>query len=1007
MNRAQKRKLERDLAKQPKDVRELVKVWRMENSPNGDIPVYAFMTYGWTFPLYWSQQGKIKSGVSNDPFDDGTTRMKQACSKKTDIAEQPRVIKELKQVWEIPVELVGLDKSKANKIRNIFDSRCNKALSKYKVKDATSPLVGEEWYREISIEEIKALRTKIWEELLIELGTKAIEKVYKKMSPKGLQTPAIKAIIKEFKEYTSRFKGIAPTGFGKTVVAFLTITKLKAHGLLKNRVVMMAAPNQFLANKNAAAFDEYAIGNKVKGIYNIPVFSGSDLGFAESHIEVLERNEKLASIIQGYLQDDPTAIIVLHTCNPSVQLVDEVLDSIGINEIDFAICDEAHTLASTYDSRWNFVLQDDKVKIKSRFFLTATEKTLSNPDFLEHVPNRGNRVAKFNYMNNKDIFGDYCFKFSFAQGVDAGHIVPMIAKVFEYSNSNSAVSDMLSLVDSLDIPELQDVKDELGRTVLFDKKLARTLVSIMSIFEKEDRNKLLTICSRNSHVDLLVKVVKAIQSTGKYLQDIEVTDIKACDHLPAERQAMLDVIHDSDKKQIVITGPWSITGVDCPSIDAVHWNFTPGTEISITQGTGRGARLSEGKKNVLVSFNLDLNNHLAALRSKISSTVVKLYESQFPSHDVELSTRVRRIVGRTFLSVEKDTEGDIPSSIRLSIDQIYEASSGINFKQFIDSFRNRSTQEELEILAEEFRSTYDSTLLYHKESLVSEILKSSNFKKLINIKLTKVVIDKLLELVESEYNIKGTYSGFNSQLEEDIIPLIVFKLAKKHSVNFLGLKVVNMELIKQDLQKEIIKAVFAPKRLNTILRTSEKYINGIIKINHIFIPVFGGKRKDARDIFRPALFNEAKKRCNLETIYDYDNMKDCLKDVLNNPKFAFLLRGFGDRTTSEEWRQYCRAELGDDKITEIAMNKALQTKKERYGDDLSGINYEVSEETREKLRQSTRNWMLSGGAKMLSEKGNSEKIICPDGHITSKQNAERYCKSRDLDYSKCKEETMS
>ena len=79
------------------------------------------------------------------------------------------------------------------------------------------------------------------------------------MSPRGLQTPAIKAIIKEFKEGTSRFKGIAPTGFGKTVVAFLTIAKLKAQGLLKNRVVMMTAPNQFLANKNAeAAFDEYA-----------------------------------------------------------------------------------------------------------------------------------------------------------------------------------------------------------------------------------------------------------------------------------------------------------------------------------------------------------------------------------------------------------------------------------------------------------------------------------------------------------------------------------------------------------------------------------------------------------------------------------------------------------------------------------------------------------------------------------------------------------------------------
>ena len=94
------------------------------------------------------------------------------------------------------MNFVGLDKSKANKLRNKFDERCNKALSKYKVKDETTPLIGEEWYREISIEEIKALRTKIWEELLIELGTKAIEKVHKKNEPKGTSNSCNKSYHK-------------------------------------------------------------------------------------------------------------------------------------------------------------------------------------------------------------------------------------------------------------------------------------------------------------------------------------------------------------------------------------------------------------------------------------------------------------------------------------------------------------------------------------------------------------------------------------------------------------------------------------------------------------------------------------------------------------------------------------------------------------------------------------------------------------------------------------------
>ena len=831
--RSQRRKLERKLAKQPKEIRELVKVWRMENSPNGDIPVFAFMTYGWTFPLYWSLQGKIKSGVSNDPNDDGTIRMTQACSKKTPIAEQPRVIKELKQVWEIPVDLVGLDKSAANKIRNTFDKRCNSALSKYKVKDVTSPLAGEEWYREISIEEIKTLRSNIWEDLLIELGTAAIKKEYKKMSPRGLQTPAIKAIIKEFKEGTARCKGIAPTGFGKTVVAFLTIAKLKAQGLLKNRIVMMTAPNQFLANKNAAAFNEYAVGNKIRGIYNIPVFSGSDLGFAESHIEVLERNEKLAAIIQGYLQDDPTAIIVLHTCNPSVQLVDDVLDSIGITEIDFAICDEAHTLASTYDSRWNFILTDHKVKIKSRFFLTATEKTLSNPDFLVNVPNRGERVAKFNYMNNKEIFGDYCFKFSFAQGVDAGHIVPMIAKVFEYSNGNTEVSELLEFIDALDIPELKSVTDENGIAYdYFDKKLARSIISIISAFEDEGRNKSLTICSRNAHVDLLIKVAKAIQNSGKYLQGIELTDIKARDYSPSQRQDLLDDIHDSDKKQIVVVGPWAITGVDCPSLDHIHWNFTPGTEISLTQGTGRGARLHKGKQNVLVTFNLDLDNPIALIKSKVSSTILKLHESMFPSHDVKLRERVRRVAGRRFLRVKKDDSSAIEPSIRISLDRIYEATKGYDLLSIINSafihHRNKD-QWATEFILENIDTITEWTEDPNRTLNMMEELSKMFFQKnkvLIN---SATFINKLRKLYEEgifKYPITSDhkYDYFKKELLKDI--------ASGEFIDVIGKFIEIGHLIKHCLKYDSIMIFRCEKPIEACITGygfSRKYIRRFAK----------------------------------------------------------------------------------------------------------------------------------------------------------------------------------
>lgn len=1005
--RNQKRQLERDLAKQTKEVQELVKVWKLENTPNGDIPVYAFLTYGWTFPLNWAQQGKIKSGVSNDPFDDGTTRMNQACSKKTGVCEQPKVIHELKQVWEIPMELVGLDRSKANKIRNVFDVKCNEALSKYKVKDHTSYLVGEEWYREISIEGIKELRSKIWEELLIEYGTKVIEKEYKKIKARGLQIPAIKAIIKEFKNGVSRFKGIAPTGFGKTVVAFLTIALLKAQGLLKTRVVMMTAPNQFLANKNASVFNEYALCNGVKGIYNIPVFSGSDLGFNEDHITVLERKDKLASIIQGYLQDDLNAVVILHTCNPSVELVDDVLDVININTIDFAICDEAHTLASTYDSAWNYVLEDHKVKINSRFFLTATEKTLINPDFLKHVPNRGSRVAKFNYMNNKEIFGNYCFKFSFAQGVDAGHIVPMITKVFQYSNGTSSVADMLQFIDSLDIPELESIKDKLGHTVLFDKKFARTLVSIISIFKNEERNKLLTICSRNSHVELLTQVIKALQDSGKYLQDVEVKDIMACDYTPSRRQNLLDNIHDSNKKWIIITGPWAITGVDCPSIDAVHWNFTPGTEISITQGTGRGARLHEGKQNVLVTFNLDLENTLGVIRGKIASTVGKLYDAMFPSHDVELRNKMISIYGRQFASTESDDSDTIEPSLRISIDQIFEATQGVDFKQFIDSFRNRSTDEEIEILAEEFRTQYSANLIYLKEDLIKEILKSKTLKNLINIKFTEAVIHKVFDLISGEYKIYGRYGlnglgkdkSFIYEVRNNIMPNVINTIAAKKSTNFLGIKLCDSKLItSEEIFNEYYKHVYPS--------SCDKSVYNIFKSMHwrkkeytldTLIPAIGGKSTHAKELIRPAFYNYMKNNYDLKEFTDYKLVKEIKDQLLESGSFDFIKDAFGDRTMSIEWNSFCKEALEEEVYKSIVYKRAAETVVKNDSWSCGEWDDARRQQTGKRLTEQNKN----GQAKKASDAANKVYVTCPDGHVTTRASATTWCRNRGLDRSKC------
>jgi superfamily II DNA or RNA helicase len=358
-----------------------------------------------------------------------------------------------------------------------------------------------------------------------------------------------------------------------------------------------------------------------------------------------------------------------------MELLDEVLYTIGQDTVDFAICDEAHTLASTRNNRRNFILNDGRVKISKRFFLTATEKNLINPDNLQEG-------MVDNFMNNEDVFGKYLFKYSFADGVVNKHVVPFTAKIYEYSSRNYQMSEMLNTLKSMKLEQFESLTVKGDEYTEISPKLAKSIVSIDKTLKES--NKVLVICSRNSHVYSLDVAIRELQNQGKYFQGCDVTNIVASDYTPVQRGEILEDIDQRNNKQIIVVGPWAITGVDCPSIDAVYWNFTPGNEISVAQGTGRGTRIIEGKSHLLVCFNLDIDDSNKEIKDTILNTLVKLYEAQFPSHEVMIK-QVRRILGRRFLSVERDTEAQVETLTRMNLDEIYEAAEGRELINMIES----------------------------------------------------------------------------------------------------------------------------------------------------------------------------------------------------------------------------------------------------------------------------------------------------------------------------------
>lgn len=670
----------------------LIKSWESVSKTidpeHPDRIIFKFGTYGWSFPSQF-KDGIHKNGITKEINHPGTKRMTEACSgKKTAIPEEPFVIPNSEIVWTIPFEISSGLLTEANKFARKFDIECNKALAKHKVKLSDQRMVGEEWYR-LTVPGATKIREAIWKKLIgRELAKKEADakKVRTKIQlKKGLQEKAHQAVLDELKKGTERFKGIAPTGFGKTVLAWKIFTDAYAQGLIKGKVSIMTAPSQFLCNKNSVAFDTYNGINGITGIVNQPIFSGQDVGVFENENEFEERKTRLEKQLAGHISSGNR--VILHVCINSMKLVDEVLDTLGIPALDLMIVDEAHTLASHRDNNdktylgtvRNFCLFDENIKVSHRFFLTATEKNLVNPDIL-------NTEQIFAYMNNEDYFGGYAFKFSYAECVVDGLIVPFRCKVFEYSDTTKDVVKMMKMgIDRflLDDLALRDNEGDIGQVSI---NLIRVLVSSLKVIK--ERNKMLLIVSRNSHADLLENAFELLKNDPNYsfLVDVNVNKITTPYYpKPGSRQDELEIIHESDEKHIIICGPWAITGTDCPSIDAVLWGFLPGTEITSAQGTGRGTRTHAGKSDLLVAFNLDLNSGLADLKNNLLRTIYKLNEGMFPAHDLELSLKVKKILGRTFNEVERDKEAVIKPEVRKLLDDFYDAASDVELFNFVNS----------------------------------------------------------------------------------------------------------------------------------------------------------------------------------------------------------------------------------------------------------------------------------------------------------------------------------
>jgi superfamily II DNA or RNA helicase len=232
-------------------------------------------------------------------------------------------------------------------------------------------------------------------------------------------------------------------------------------------------------------------------------------------------------------------------------------------KFDLAILDEAHKTVGAKDKAFSILLQEDKINISKRLFMTATERIVKGVD------------DKILSMDDEKVYGNIFFKLSFKQAIKNGiitdyKIVTVLvndAEIQDLIKKNKYVADHGKKIDEAEAQMLttaialkKAIKEyNLKHTVSFHKSISASK-EFQSLYQKIDP-------SKDSPTVFHISSKLNAGARAELLRDFRNTS------------------------NAIITNARCLTeGVDVPAIDCVLFADQKQSVVDIVQASGRALR---------------------------------------------------------------------------------------------------------------------------------------------------------------------------------------------------------------------------------------------------------------------------------------------------------------------------------------------------------------------------------------------------------------------------------
>jgi superfamily II DNA or RNA helicase len=388
-----------------------------------------------------------------------------------------------------------------------------------------------------------------------------------KKKPLPHQEEALAAIVPTLQK-ESRATAIMACGTGKTLVTLWTAEQLGARKilvLLPSLALLKQTLHEWLKETSLDPLAYLCVCSDptVKGDADEISTAQSDLDF-----EVSTNPE----VVRRFLDAPFDGTKIVFSTYQSASVIGEAMKP--EESFDLGIFDEAHKTAGREGRNYGYALDDSKIRIGKRLFVTATPRHY-NPS---KQTKEGEATIAFS-MDDPKVYGPQCFTLTFSKAANLG-IICGYKVIISVITSNQVNNELLSrgLVH-----------------VQGDEVLARQVANQIALRDAVAQYGVSKIFTFHSTVKAAASfVAHGSEGIGTHLPEFDALHVSGA--MPtAHREKMMQEFRRIDRG--VMSNARCLTeGVDVPAVDMVAFLSPKKSKVDIVQAIGRAMRKSPGKE---------------------------------------------------------------------------------------------------------------------------------------------------------------------------------------------------------------------------------------------------------------------------------------------------------------------------------------------------------------------------------------------------------------------------